>query len=449
MNRMRLRGVVGFGIMVAMLCLAMEAHGDDQNARVQDFWDKAWSDARKPYFSGLGMEAPSDGQDWRYADRVKMTSEVHEYVAKLSSLSVLMEQPDLQDYMQRVLLTVHPGPLAEGHPGALRVRIVESATPNAAAFSEGTILVNVGLLTLLRDEDELAAVLAHEVAHVVLDHNMANYQSAKSREGLAIFLGAMAGVAAGVLSSRSSDPAVRYNAASIAAGSFVLGTTLSVGVLELVGAKFSRDQEKAADRLAQEYLRASGRDTLALGRALRRLRAYGQMRGVTDQASLADDHPSLEKRLSLLPKLPAEDISQDKAYDGGVVVALDRQARLLLHLGRYVDCKTVCDRIVSSGWADGRAHVLRAAAQRLSSNDASGIQMALGWLDAAENQHGYSDADLHIERAMLRMRAGNEVGATAALQIAEARLKEQVEAERRELSDWVRSMVSRLKGRVH
>ncbi|MFM8559929.1 MAG: M48 family metalloprotease, partial [bacterium] len=140
---------------------------------------------------------------------------------------------DLQDYVQRVLLSVYPDALPEGHPGALRVRIAQSPVPNAMALSDGTIVVNVGLLTLLRSEDELAAVLAHEVGHVVLDHNMERYLAAKSRAGMATFLGAVAGVTAGVLSAGSSDPSIRYAAGEIAVGAFVLGTALSAGALEL------------------------------------------------------------------------------------------------------------------------------------------------------------------------------------------------------------------------
>lgn len=47
--------------------------------------------------------------------------------------------------------------------------------PNATAWNDGTIIVNIGLLALLENEDQLAFVLAHEMAHVVREHPYQQY----------------------------------------------------------------------------------------------------------------------------------------------------------------------------------------------------------------------------------------------------------------------------------
>ena len=52
----------------------------------------------------------------------------------------------------------------------IRVFINRSATPNASCYGEGTLQVNLGLLLLVSNDDELAFVMGHELAHQFLGH---------------------------------------------------------------------------------------------------------------------------------------------------------------------------------------------------------------------------------------------------------------------------------------
>ncbi|MCE3228418.1 MAG: tetratricopeptide repeat protein, partial [Bacteroidetes bacterium] len=61
------------------------------------------------------------------------------------------------------------------HP--IRIKIVRDASNNAAAYEDGTVYVNAGFLVHAETEAELAALLAHEIGHVVLHHNLDGYKS--------------------------------------------------------------------------------------------------------------------------------------------------------------------------------------------------------------------------------------------------------------------------------
>ena len=50
------------------------------------------------------------------------------------------------------------------------VKVIDSAAVNASSLPGGTIYVNRGMLELLTSEDELAAILGHEIGHVVGRH---------------------------------------------------------------------------------------------------------------------------------------------------------------------------------------------------------------------------------------------------------------------------------------
>jgi predicted Zn-dependent protease len=51
-----------------------------------------------------------------------------------------------------------------------QVQVVRNADPQIITFASGKLLVHTGLLDTVSDEPELAAVMAHHMAHVLLEH---------------------------------------------------------------------------------------------------------------------------------------------------------------------------------------------------------------------------------------------------------------------------------------
>ena len=123
--------------------------------------------------------------------------------------------------------------------------ILNSPTVNAFAAPGGYIYLTRGLLALANDEAELAAVMAHEIAHVTARHG------ARSHGRNVIATIGMIGL--NILGGGRYDEIAR------------LGTT---GVLR----GFSREHEHEADSLAIRYLARAGYDPGAMGRFLARLR---------------------------------------------------------------------------------------------------------------------------------------------------------------------------------
>lgn len=56
------------------------------------------------------------------------------------------------------------------HHQPKKILILKSPQVNALCFGEGTFIINVGLLSLIRNEGQLAFTIAHELAHYELDH---------------------------------------------------------------------------------------------------------------------------------------------------------------------------------------------------------------------------------------------------------------------------------------
>lgn len=93
--------------------------------------------------------------------------------------------PVLGDYLQQLVERLAPAGLL-AHPEIdLRVKVLADPAPMAFAFPHGTILVHTGLLDRTVNEDQLAAVLAREIAHVEGRH-LARRQRAQWNKQVAI-----------------------------------------------------------------------------------------------------------------------------------------------------------------------------------------------------------------------------------------------------------------------
>ena len=152
--------------------------------------------------------------------------------------------------------------------------VLESAFPNAFALPGGYIYLTRGLLTLVRSESELAAVLAHEIAHVAARHSLA---------GQARVTAANAG---------RLDPALPGE--DRARG----GVSPETGMRRVL-ALYSQQDEFEADELAIEYLRRAGFDPRAVPQVLRAHEAHAALVGADSGPvnQMLSSHPSTPERM--------------------------------------------------------------------------------------------------------------------------------------------------------
>lgn len=116
--------------------------------------------------------------------------------------------------------------------------VLNSSVPNAWALPGGKLAINRGLLTELRNEAELAAVLGHEVVHAAARHG------AKQIERGMLLQGALVATAIGVQGSGVGNTVMQ--SAQMAAG--------------LVNTKYGRDAEREADYYGTRMLAEAGYD---------------------------------------------------------------------------------------------------------------------------------------------------------------------------------------------
>lgn len=164
-----------------------------------------------------------------------------------------------------------------------RVTLLNSPVANAFALPSGSLYVTRGLVALANDSAELAAVLSHEMAHVLADHAEAR---AKAAEKVAL----VEGVATDVLGPGAES-------------------RLALSSSKLTLAKFSREQEVEADRLGIRISAGAGFDPYAASRLIDRLERYAAFRsalGAKDGANFLASHPAGLERRTLAASVAAQ-----------------------------------------------------------------------------------------------------------------------------------------------
>jgi len=161
-----------------------------------------------------------------------------------------------------------------------RFAVLATDEVNAFACPGGLILVSRGLIKKSQSEDELAAVLAHEIAHVTLRHGVAAIQQANLAQAFT-YLGA--GAAQATMSKEDLD-----------ALTGLFDGSIDDIVQTLVTSGYSRESEEQADALGREFLATTGYDPQGLTRVLH------TMEGDGGHGGMFATHPAPKDRIASL-----------------------------------------------------------------------------------------------------------------------------------------------------
>jgi predicted Zn-dependent protease len=161
-----------------------------------------------------------------------------------------------------------------------RFAVLDAEEVNALSSPGGIIFITRGMLKKARNEDELAAILAHEVAHVNHRDGLASIQKSRWVEAVSIL---------GSEAARKVGGAEFTQLVSLFQGSVddVTKTLLVNG--------YGREQEGQADLAALTFLQRLGYNPYALTDYLERM--AGEQTGGSKQGIFAT-HPGMNQRLS-------------------------------------------------------------------------------------------------------------------------------------------------------
>jgi beta-barrel assembly-enhancing protease len=186
--------------------------------------------------------------------------------------------------------------------------IVRETEINAFALPGGFVGVNAGLITMTGTENELAAVLAHEISHVTQQHLVRAEEAMRKMTPLMVL--AMVGA---MVAASHQNP---YSSSNADMGAIMTAQ----GLAQQFEINFTRADELEADRVGIQTLAKASFDPDAMAGVFERMqRAIRPTFDENDVPAMLMDHPVTVERISEA-KARAEAIKSKKDYVPSVTV---------------------------------------------------------------------------------------------------------------------------------
>ncbi|HAQ57405.1 MAG TPA: peptidase [Opitutae bacterium] len=176
--------------------------------------------------------------------------------------------------------------------------VIDSPTVNAFAAPGGKVLLTSGLFNMLDSEDQLATVLGHEIAHVVLQHHWKIIKKQKLISGVA-------DIAVSEVDAGSGASEAAFNA-------------LEGIIRQSILSGIDRGGEFEADQHGIRYAAIAGYNCASAFGVLQSLAVRAAGSGA-DVSFLYKTHPTAEKRINELAEIlisnpSLEDVAVDSVY---------------------------------------------------------------------------------------------------------------------------------------
>lgn len=216
---------------------------------------------------------------------------------ELRNYGYLLDDPLVNDWLQT--MGTRLGSNSDQPRQPYTFFVMKDRQINAFATLGGYIGVNAGLVLTAEREDEVAAVLSHEIAHVTQQHVLRGVERAQ-RDQIPILLGMLAAVVAAQASNSTSSG--NATMAAISSG---------MGLMQQRQINYTRSNESEADRLGIRTLSRSGYDVDAMAGFFERMASA--MRGDEGGYSVPEflrTHPVNITRISEA-KARAEQMKKD------------------------------------------------------------------------------------------------------------------------------------------
>ncbi len=214
-----------------------------------------------------------------------------------------VRSPALERYLASIRARLLSGVGVTGVPG--KVLVSADSALNAQSTPDGNILISMKWLDNVASEDEIAAIMAHELSHVLLKHHSSDLISQTQKKAQSLYIFGLQGkkildsagsnlqksslTANSLMDSKSTSPSTKQGQSEKLSLRYVQWSVAAMdrGFLPL----WNRGQEREADLLGIDLLIKAGYNPTAMMTVLQKIDAFDKTIKRDDaqfQASVAD-----------------------------------------------------------------------------------------------------------------------------------------------------------------
>jgi len=259
----------------------------------------------------------------------------------LNGSGVILEDLALQAYLNQIVRNLQPDDVSAKM--SFNVLVVKDPHLNAFAFPDGTIYVHTGLLARMDNEAQLAALLAHEMAHCTQRHALQAYRSIKDRQAF------MASVQQTLARLAMVQEVARF-----------LGLTGSLAAVT----GYTREFETEADIVGLDSMVMADYDPYEALRLFEHLKAEIEYEQIKEPYFFGT-HPNVQARIDTIRRVletsynnkPGRKKNKD-VFISKVNRVILENAELDLRMGRFRHARRGVDKYLQTTAYDARAYYL-------------------------------------------------------------------------------------------
>lgn len=313
--------------------------------------------------------------------RFELEQDALDYVDRLKSNGLVYKDPYLENYIYGLIAKIAPIHYIDNRPYRVNLLIVDDSSLSAGIYPNGTLIITTRLLSCLHSEDELIAILSHEIAHFVLDHQIQNVNKAILRKNRAAFWATLAtgvtAVAEGVAAANGN-----YSTPGLATlGVATLSGAIASEVIDWLGMKYNHKQENEADAIAKNMLAILQRDTNALSSALNHIQQAMKEMGDDNIYFDSFTHPALIERIH---KLGDPQTLPDPDFERKISFIITNAARKKYDSGRFTQAIDLVSQNMENHVATSEDYILKAYCLFALYNSTQSNEEALSLIHSAK-----------------------------------------------------------------
>ncbi|WP_256713939.1 M48 family metalloprotease [Psychrobacter sp. C 20.9] len=268
---------IKIGLSVTLLVIATSAHSKDgDDSQAMPFANHSWQTVESQ-----SLELPNlRGQGLSFAEQYQNKMLGEWSLQNINGRVKMEHDPWVQETVKDMTWRLNAQARQQAPLGLV---ILDNPSINAFAAPGGVIGINTGTILAAKSMDELASVIAHEVAHISQRHY--EHSADERKKALLMQVGGM--LAAIAASAVDGDAA-----AAVMAGSQTASMNSSMA--------FSRNNEREADRVGMQIMTQAGYDPRAMPRFFATMNQQSQLNQVENRflPSFVRSHPLSDERLS-------------------------------------------------------------------------------------------------------------------------------------------------------